>query len=212
MAMDLYFSSFVGTARLVPSHQGPHFALHAPWEVASTHSLPQILAGRSGGPPSHSLHRLQGCPCLLAKLYLYCPSLTPECHLRRGVCQVLLQPKYLITSRLSLKFTASSRGWPWKETLGPQTLLNIGFTQGSCFSCRYLGPTHRNSSSDVWGRSFNSHYCQAHHPLRDTLRDPLCREPFWLFLIWQWAVAWVEMNIGLFTAFFSINYCVLVQV
>lgn len=30
MAMDLYFSSFVGTARLVPSHQGPHFALHAP--------------------------------------------------------------------------------------------------------------------------------------------------------------------------------------
>lgn len=40
-AANLCFSSFGGTARLVPSHQGSHLALRAPWEVACAHNLPQ---------------------------------------------------------------------------------------------------------------------------------------------------------------------------
>lgn len=56
IAMGLCFSSFVvDTARLIPSHQGPHFALHAPCGVTSAHYVPQILAGLSGGTPSHNL-------------------------------------------------------------------------------------------------------------------------------------------------------------
>lgn len=80
MAMDLCFSSFVGTARLVPSHQGPHLALHAPWGVASTHDVPQILAGLSGGPPSHNLST--GCrvapACWPHSIFIGSPALIPE--------------------------------------------------------------------------------------------------------------------------------------
>lgn len=157
-AMDLFFS---GPCRVCPFPPGAPLFPDAPW-------VPTICPKSWQVPQGPLSLQVAQSPLLGDHLKLSVPLAKPECHLGCGACQGLLQSKHLSTSSLYWKFIASSGG---KGThlvrSGSQILLNITITHGACFNCKYLGPTHRNSISDVWGGFFNLHCCQAHNPLGD---------------------------------------------
>lgn len=120
-AMGLCFSSFMGITGLVPSHQGPCFALHTRHGVAGVHSLFQILAGLLGVTPSHSLYRLHNYPCLVATLNFDCPlqpwDATWDVEPVRCCCRVSIsQPQPFL--EVDCKFLrVSLKGTTWWEVV-----------------------------------------------------------------------------------------------